>query len=81
MSESSLSLVAAGSAITVKVFKNGVDIALPMSIGIGSTYTVSTFDRGTYTFDPEDTLDVRISTPIGWLQPTAGIMSLMEIEE
>jgi hypothetical protein len=76
----SLSIVGAGAALTVKGFKNGSAVAtLTHDIAIAAQKNYTAFLPGVLTYAAGDLLDIRITTPVGWTAVTAAILSLLEV--
>lgn len=75
-----LTINATGQPLTVKVFKEGVDTGIVHQVAVGTLRNTGSFARGTYKFNPNDRLDIRLSTPLGWLSLTAGVIVWLEVE-
>lgn len=71
-----LSIVAAGAALTATVFKNGVATAITCSIAVGQSVGRTT--GFSVPLAAGDTYDIRINTPVGWTALTANLIAAIE---
>ena len=70
---------AAGSALGIAVYKNGVITAATNAIAVGASSAHATFTAGAISFAAGDTIDVRLTTDGLWTGTTLTATSTVEI--
>lgn len=75
-----LDINAAGAALTATVFVNGVTTGVSAVVAVGTRKAIATVPEGTVALAAGDLVDVRVSTPLGWLSVLAVASVEVEIE-